>query len=177
MQRERLGNRIAASLAFLALAACAQQSPYFGPKQPGESVGYTDTRLGQNRYRVTYSGNSATDRETVENFLLVRAAQVTLASGYSHFLFDTRDTKAKTSYFSSFTGWPGWDGYGGYWHSWDFGPPFDVQGESRPITRFEAYAEIVMLTPMQAAKELKAIDAHEIIARLGPGVLPPPGKP
>ena len=142
-------------------------------------MGYTDLRLDQNRFRVTYSGNSATGRETVENFLLMRAAQLTLQSGFSHFLFDTRDTKAKTTYFSSFTGWPGRGPYGWYWHSWpgDFGgPPFDTEAESRPMTRFEAYAEIVMLTAAQAAKEPRAIDAHEIEARIGP-LVAPPSKP
>ena len=29
---------------------------------------------------------------------MLRAAEVTLAAGYSHFLFDTRDTKAQTRY-------------------------------------------------------------------------------
>jgi hypothetical protein len=146
---------------------------------PGDRVGYTDTRLNENRYSVTYSGNSATDRETVENFLLMRAAQVTLGAGYSHFLFDTRETKAKTSYYSSFTGWPGWPGFGWYGYYWPYGvgAPFDVEGESRPITRLEAYAEIIMLTPAQAEKEPRAIDAAQIIAHLGPIVQPPPPAP
>ena len=161
----------------LALAGCAPEPPYYGPKDGG-SVGYTDLRLDQNRYRVSYTGNSSTDRETVENFLLMRAAQVTLQSGYTHFVFDTRDTKAKTTYYSSFTGWPGWPGYGGWY--WDgppgFGGPAEIEGESRPITRFDAYAEIVMLTPEQAAKEPHAIDANAIIAHVGPLIPPPPAR-
>jgi hypothetical protein len=163
--------------AVLALSACAPASPYYGPKQPGETVGYTDVQLDQNRYRVTYTGNSATDRETVENFLLMRAAQVTVQSGYTNFLFDTRDTKAKTSYYSNFTGWPGGPGYGWYWHSWDYGfggPPYDVEAQSRPITRYEAYAEIVMLTAAQATKESRSINAQSIIQHLGSLVAPPP---
>jgi hypothetical protein len=156
-----------AGLTVMFLVSCAAEPRYYGPKQPGESVGYTD------------SGNSATARDMVENFLLMRAAEVTLQSGYSHFLFDARDTKAKTTYLSDFTGWPGWGG-GWYWHSWPDafgGPPFDAQAESRPITKFEAYAEIVMLTPVEAAKETRAIDARQIIARLGPLVAPPPAAP
>jgi hypothetical protein len=180
MARPAFGLKLTTMLTALLLAGCAAEPPYYGPKQPGDSVGYTDLRLDQNRFRVTYSGNSVTGRETVENFLLLRAAQVTLQSGYSHFLFDTRDTKAKTTYFSDFTGWPGWGGGGWYWHNWpgDFGgPPYGVQGESRPITKLEAYAEIVMLTPAQAAKEPRAIDAQQIIARIGPLVPPPPAPP
>ncbi len=178
MKKERLAIPVCGAALLVLLAGCATQPPYYGPRKPGETVGYTDTRLDQSRYRVTYSGNSTTDRETVETFLLMRAAQVTLKSGYSHFLFDTRDTKANTTYYNSFTGWPGWPGFGWYWYSWPYGPgPFDAEGESRPITRFEAYAEIVMLTPGQAAKEPRAIDANQIIARLGPTIAPPAPSP
>lgn len=175
MAKYRLAVTACGAAALALLASCASQPPYYGPRKPGESVGYTDTRLAENRYGVSYSGNSATDRETVENFLLMRAAQVTLAAGYSYFIFDTRDTKAKTTYYSDFMGWPGWPGFGGYWYGGPYGgAPFDVAGESRPVTRFEAYAEIVMLTPAQAAKEPRAIPADQIVARLGPAVMPAP---
>jgi hypothetical protein len=177
--RHRAG--FAGPLVALVLTACAAEPPYYGPKPLEGTAGYTDLQLDRNRFRVTYSGNSATGRETVENFLLLRAAQVTLQAGYADFLFDTRDTKAKTTYFSSFTGFPGWGGYGWYWHSWPdafAGPPFDGAAESLPITRFEAYAEIVLLTPPEAAKEPRAIDASQIVARIGPLIQPPsPPKP
>ncbi len=110
-------------------------------------MGYSDQELTHNRYRVTFTGNSETPRETVEDYLLRRAAEVTLKAGYDAFLFDTRNTKAKTTYMSTFTGWPGWGGYGWYWHSWAYGPygpgPLDMDSTSRPITRYHAYAEIV----------------------------------
>lgn len=168
---------LAAGLALLVLAACETQ-PVYGPRGPGQSTGYTDERLAQNRYRVTYTGNAVTDRETVEDFLLYRAAEVTLQSGFSDFTFDTRDTKAHTSYYSSFVGgWPGWHsrwrGYGWYWHSW----PYDEDVTTTAITRYEAYAEIVMLTPEQAKDDPHSLDAHEVIANLGPRVLPPPPPP
>ena len=54
--------------------------------------------LTQNRYRVTFTGNSVTPRETVESYLLLRAAEVTRAAGYSNFMFDTRNTKANHTY-------------------------------------------------------------------------------
>ena len=93
-------------------------------------------------------------------------------------MFDTRNTKAKTTYLSSFTGWPGWSGYGWYWHSWAWGPsfgpgPYDMDATSRPITRYQAYAEIVLLTDAQAKAEPRAINAHEIIQHLRP---PPPPR-
>ncbi len=158
--------------ALVLLAACAEEPPYFGPIGPGHSSGYTDQQIAQNRYRITYSGNTQTPRITVENFLLLRAAQVTKQAGYPAFLFDTRDTKSKTRYFYTFTGWPGWGGYGWYgWYGW--GGPYDMEAESRPITRYEAYAEIVLLTEAQARKEPRALDAQSVMDHLGRLVAPP----
>jgi hypothetical protein len=156
--------------ALVLIAGCAQQPPYFGPKDSDHATGYTDERLDQNRYRVTYTGNSATARETVEDFLLLRSAQVTLQSGFGHFVFDTRDTQAHTTYYSDFMGWPGWRRHGWYWNIW----PYDDEAETRPVTRYQAYAEIVMLTDAQAAKEPRSIDAQSIMQRLGPAATPPP---
>src|ERR1700682_4203326 len=88
---------VAAALAsVVVLAGCETQAP-FQPRQ-GHSSGYTDERIAANRYRVTFTGNTVTSRETVENYLLLRAAQVTLQSGYRWFVFETRDTEAKTSH-------------------------------------------------------------------------------
>lgn len=162
-----------AGLMLLGLAACTTPAVY-GPREPGQTTGYTDERLSDNRYRVTYTGNAATARETVEDFLMLRAAEVTLQSGFSHFVFDTRDTQARTTYYSSFVdGWPGWGrrrGYGWYWHNW----PYDEDVATTSITRYQAYAEIVMLSDDQAKAEPRAIDAHEIVANLGPKANPPP---
>ena len=89
-------------LAVTLLAAC-ETGPVYKPRAPGETVGYTDLQLSPNRYRVTFSGNSATRREDVENYLLRRAAEVTLAAGYTHFAFDQRDTEARTYYRADFS--------------------------------------------------------------------------
>src|ERR1700744_5547836 len=77
------------------LAGCAQPAA-FAPRGPGQQTGYTDRQLAPNRWRVTFTGNSATPREQVEDDLLLRAAEVSLAAGYGHFLFDNRDTRADT---------------------------------------------------------------------------------
>ena len=99
---------------------------------------------------------------------------MTLASGYAAFAFDDRDTKAKTIYLSTFNGFPGAYGpyrhFGWYWHNWGF----DEDVQSRPITRYEAYAEIVMLTADQAKADPRSLDAQDVLTRLGPRVLPPP---
>lgn len=101
-------KRLAPALLLVALANCSSPSRY-EPTSGHNASGYSDERLAQNRYRVTFSGNSATRRETVESFLMLRAAEVTRDAGYSWFVFDERDTEAKTTYRSNLVGDPGWD--------------------------------------------------------------------
>ncbi len=173
------GALFVAVAALLGLAGCASEPAPYAPKTAENSTGYTDQQLTQNRYRVTFTGNSVTSRQTVENYLLLRAAEVTLQAGYQYFLFDTRNTAAKTTYYSDFVGWPGWGGYGWYWHNWayrpygGFGPPFNSGLTVRPVTRYQAYAEIVLLTADQSKDQPRAIDAHQIITHLRPPPPPP----
>ena len=186
----RFAKAVAATLAVALLAAC-ETGPVYKPRAPGESVGYTDLQLSPNRYRVTFSGNSASRREDVENYLLRRAAEVTLAAGYTHFVFDTRDTQARTYYRSTFIdpyfGDPFYGPRAWYWSSWPyygypyrgFGWPYGYGygygygfGDLRPVTSYSAYAEIVMLTTEQTSGNPDALDAQFLLQRL-----PPPDAP
>ncbi|HEX4635085.1 MAG TPA: hypothetical protein VH189_02815 [Rhizomicrobium sp.] len=163
------------------LAACMGPTPY-QPRLEGQQTGYTDHALTQNRYRVTFTGNSATPRETVESYLLLRAAEVTRAAGYNNFVFDTRNTKANRSYQTvpygppgpywggGFGGWGHRGGFG-YWGGWGF--PYDPGVDVVVRTNYDAYAEIVMLTPEQAAREPRSINASEVISHIGPEAAPP----
>jgi hypothetical protein len=160
---------------FLALAGCIQPTVY-KPAGNDSATGYSDQRLAENRYRVTFTGNSVTRRDTVENFLLLRAAEVTRDAGYSWFVFDDRSTEAKTTYYDDFAGFGPWGpGFGRYWHSWRYNPWDRGPGfEAMPTTRYQAYAEIIVLTPDQAKGDPHALNAADVIARLGPQAAPPP---
>jgi hypothetical protein len=154
------------------LAGCMTPTPY-APRTEGQRTGYTDRELTHTRYRVTFTGNSITPRETVENYLLLRAAEVTRAAGYASFMFDTRNTRADHSYDAIPYG-PG--PYGGFgfrrgWGGWGFA--YDPAVDVVVRTNYDAYAEIVLLTPEQAAKEPRAINAADVIAHLGPDAAPP----
>jgi hypothetical protein len=61
----------------LALAACASRSVY-APADTTDSYGYYSTSLGTNRYRVTFNGNPSTGPNTVTDFALLRAAELTV---------------------------------------------------------------------------------------------------
>ena len=163
------------ALSALLLAGCMTPSPY-APRLEGQQTGFTDRAITQNRYRVTFTGNSATPRETVESYLLLRAAEVTRAAGYSSFMFDTRNTKANRSYQTVPYGPPDpfWGrprGFG-YWGGWGF--PYEPSYDVVVHTNFDAYAEIVLLTPEQASKEPRSLNAAEVISRIGPDAAPKP---
>lgn len=162
----------------LVLAACAT-GPAYKPKGPGEIVGYADEQLAANRYRVTFSGGTGTRREQVEDYLLRRAAEVTVQAGYAYFKFDTRSMEATTYYRATFDTWGPrfgprfgprpWYGPGlhpWYWSSWPY--PSMWAGDVIPVTRYTAYSEIVMLTPEQAMNDANAISAREVLDRLVP---------
>lgn len=137
-----------AAAAAISLSACGTYGPT--PYQPaaGSQAGYSDTMIESDRFRVSFRGNSLTDRETVENYLLFRAAELTLQQGFDHFTIADRDTDRDRRVRS---GGPRY--YGSrldflYFHpryGW-IGSYSPVWGPStyREVTRYEASAEIVL---------------------------------
>ena len=74
---------IAASL--LSLAACATAvGTAYGPAD-AKGYGYTETRIEQDRYRITFAGDGATAPELVEDYALLRAAELAIENGYDWF--------------------------------------------------------------------------------------------
>jgi len=187
---------VAALLALSAgLAACATATPY-QPNIPGQSVsgGYAEVQIEPGRYRVTYTGNSLTSRETVEGGLLYRAAELTVAQGADWFAVVERQTDRKARsyiepdplyspwYGPAFPYWrPAWRYYGaGFgWRTWDpfWGDPFFADRlDVRTIERFEATAEIVLHRGQKPEGDPQAFDARAVIQNLGPRVLGPPKR-
>ena len=52
----------------------------------GSLGGYSDSQLGQDEYIVYFSGNGFTATERSRDFCLLRAAELTLQKGYTHFV-------------------------------------------------------------------------------------------
>lgn len=171
-----------AATAALALGACATATPYQPAGYGGVRGGYAEQRLEENRYRVTFAGNSVTSREMVEMALLLRSAELTAENGYDWFATvnratdrDTRFYSTPDPFFSSRYGryWgPNWRFQRrGYWSAWDpfWGNDFDV----RQIDRYEANAEIIMGRGAKPADDSNAFDARDVIQNLGPRVARP----
>lgn len=152
------------------LATCAMPTPY----QPSlDGYGYSETKLQNNRYRVAFAGNSLTRRQTVEDYLLYRAAELTLTSGFQKFELETKDTEEKTWYRTSFNDFYG---HGFYHHSFHhFHDPFYQPYRDysvRPVRQYSAYADILMLSGKKSGSE-RAFDANEIVRNLGSKVVRP----
>ena len=99
---------IGASL--VVLTACATTTPYQEASKPGAFDGYTQTIIENDRARVSFAGNSLTERETVENYLLYRAAELTVERGFDTFRLVESDTEQKTRLQSTGAG----VGHGGF---------------------------------------------------------------
>jgi hypothetical protein len=78
------------------LAACA--TPY---QEMGMRGGVETTQLSSDTWRISARGNAFTDATKVQDFVLLRAAQLAMANGYTHFVVlgaqDTSKTETVTT--------------------------------------------------------------------------------
>lgn len=72
------------------VSGCASQSPYAPAGKNG--YGYQESQLTENRYRVSFTGNSHTSSELVKDYALLRAAELTLQQGREWFKVVNRET-------------------------------------------------------------------------------------
>ncbi len=161
-------------LGVLALAGCGvpASTPY-RPALAANDTGYLEQRIEENRYRVTFTGNSVTARESVENFMLLRIAELTLKHGFDYFVLDNQDTEPQTYYLQSMSDYGPMDPfYGCVWPRSGF-----TISTTTPITHYKAQAYVVMLRGEKPPLELKAFDARDVQASLAPLVAPPVATP
>jgi hypothetical protein len=149
------------------LAGCATPTPY----QPAAGgFGYAEQQIENHRYRVSFAGNSVTPRDVVQNYLLYRAAQLTLESHHDYFTVVNQDLERSTAYQGT-----GFDSFG-------FVPRNSANGfvgfgpssySAYPIDSYTAFGDIVMGDGEKPAGDLKAYDARDVLRRLGPTIVLP----
>ncbi|PPE75022.1 hypothetical protein C3942_04920 [Solimonas fluminis] len=151
--------------AALALSACATVTPY----QPiSGGLGYAEQKLENNRYRVRFTGSSKTPRSTVENYLMYRAAELTLQNGYGHFLVAARDLETPPARNGSSGGVSFGFGSGG--HSGIGIGLGTVVGGDEPTL---AQMDVLMFAGAKPANRADAFDAKEVLANLEPSIQRP----
>lgn len=161
------------------LSACATATPY--QLATTDRYGFEEQRIESNRVRITFRGNTLTDRETVETYLLYRAAELTLQSGNDYFIVADRGTEEHSRlqgagyyrprlafdywYFSPRRGWSPW--YDPFWNE---------PTSYREVTRYEAVAEIAMFSGQKPQNDASAFDAREVQANLQGRIVRPPAS-
>jgi hypothetical protein len=160
----RCRSPLAIALLLLGVAGCTVPTPY----QPAAGgYGYTEQQLEGNRYRVAFSGNSVTPRETVQNYLLYRAAEVTIANGHDYFTVVNQDLERSTAYYGSGFNDFGW-GPGSNSRS-AFGLGFGNY-TAYPIDSYTAFADIVVADGEKPAGDVNAYDARDVLRQLLPQI-------
>lgn len=78
------------------LTACATATPYQPSLNADARNGFSEMKIEDDRVRVSFDGNSLTDRNTVETYLLYRAAELTKQAGYDYFMLTDRAVDEKS---------------------------------------------------------------------------------
>ncbi len=182
-EKRALGSALA--MALVALAGCATPTPY-QPLGSSNSVrgGYSDQQITDNTWRVSFVGNTLTSRQTVENYLLYRAAQLTVEKGYASFTIinraTDRDVQTQITPDPTLAGpygwwrpsWRYWVGPG--WRTWDpwMGGPFWADNiDVSTVSKYEATAEIVMNKDTPSTPG--TFNARQVLINLGPTIKMP----
>ncbi|MEM1192055.1 MAG: hypothetical protein AAGH42_01525 [Pseudomonadota bacterium] len=161
--------------ALAVLAACSTVTPY--KAADGGRYGFSEQQIEGNKFRIVFSGNSRTDLSTVENYVLLRAAEITLANGDDYFITLDASTDVDRSFQSNGTvlggggfGRPGffYGGFGG------FGGGF---GNTATTTRErQAYTVGTIIETYKGTKPAgvgTAYDARSVVSNIGPAVARP----
>lgn len=77
----------------LLLTSCATT---YGP-EGSFSGGYSEIKLNDRTYQITFNGNAYTSQSKVKRFALRRAAELTIQNGGTHFIILTNNTAVETS--------------------------------------------------------------------------------
>lgn len=167
-------------LAAMLLTACATIPPYH-PVGEGDGYGYAEQKIESNRFRVSFSGNAATSRQAVENFLLYRAAELTTETGNTYFVIIENETEVHTSY-SVTSRFPRYGrrayfigprsryyNYPYYSYGFDWGLPYDDDIQDvHEHTRYSAEAYITVHNDLKPEAHFNVFTAREVLENLRP---------
>ena len=87
-------RHLMAAASAVVLAACATATPYQPASSAGGFDGFSQQMIENDRARITFGGNSLTKRDTVENYLLYRAAEMAVERGFETFTLQEREVEA-----------------------------------------------------------------------------------
>lgn len=160
-------------LFIFSFVGCATATPYQAQSGKDE-YGYQDLKIDDNKYRIVFRGNSVTSRETVETYLLYRAAELTLENKFDYFVVREQQVDVKSDYFAN---GPMYGMYGGmgrrrypyYAMGYSWSGPSTVSSQDR----YRAIAYIAMFKGKVPDGKEDAYNAHEVLKNLEPNITRP----
>ena len=90
---ETMRRLILSAFVALSLTACATAPTHFQPAAGRDAVGFSEMRIEPGRYRVTFQGGPGAPAAQVQDYALLRAADLALADGYDWFRVTDRMTR------------------------------------------------------------------------------------
>ena len=78
------------------LSGCAT-----GYQRQGFTGGYTDMKLQDDIFKVSFRGNAYCHQERAEDFVLLRSAEVALENGYKYFIIIDEKSRINTSSYTT----------------------------------------------------------------------------
>jgi predicted small lipoprotein YifL len=90
-------RNLIAIAALAALAACASTPPTYTPAAAQGAAGYSEVQIESNRYFVTFRAPGGADPALLQDYALLRAADLTLQNGREWFWVDRRTLDEPTT--------------------------------------------------------------------------------
>ncbi len=162
----RRGAVVCALALAAVLSACAARPTPYQPRDGG--FGYSQTQIDSKTWRVEFAGNLDTSRETVENYLLYRAAEIMLFGGHDDFVVLEREVERIRDY-REVGPYPY---HAGAWHRHRHHGFHHLYGRSR-VFAYDSYRAIATVRVYAGGAPpagLRVYAAREVIAQLGPSV-------
>lgn len=78
------------------LSGCAT-----GYQKQGWTGGYNESQLQKDMFRVSFKGNAFVNQEKVEDYLLLRCAEITIDNGFDYFVILDQDNYAEVSSYTT----------------------------------------------------------------------------
>lgn len=163
-----VGTRLAGLLA-LVLAGCAAPTPSaYGPLDG--RYGFAERQTEDGAWRVSFTANRITPRETVESYALLRAAEIALKAGFPRFAVMDRvyDVHTDRTYAYNLNP-PGIEPFEHRFRGSTYGDPFS----NNQLLTSEWRTAVLVIKPYRDGVPpgaQRSYDAQETIARLGPAV-------
>jgi hypothetical protein len=139
-----------ASLVAVNAATAETRDTRYQPSFASETrAGYSETQIDVNRIRVSFTGEPGTDRESVENNLLYRAAELTMQRGYDWFTVINHSVDQNTETIRR-------------------GPPAPPIGPraKQEVSRYQAVSEIILHKGARPSENTNVYEARVIQANL-----------